>query len=130
VSLRARLVTLALGLSTIAWVISESHTLWAAFGHANFLLALSYPVGGVVWLFIVTVFEDRPIRPFALALAPSAILLVLGFVMNAASGPAFMLLWAAFNGFSGLLALHAALVVVRGWRDDLIEGRRRARAAG
>jgi AraC-like DNA-binding protein len=126
VTLQARLTTLALGVSTIAWMVTECGILWRALGRPYLLLAISFPVGGIFWLFIMTVFEDRPIRPFALALAPPALLVVLGFLMNA--GPPFGPLWAVFNGLSGLLALHAAVVVARGWRDDLIEGRRRARA--
>jgi hypothetical protein len=93
VSPQARLVTLALGLSTIAWLVTESSTLWSGLRHAAILIALAYPVGGLFWLFIVTVFEDRPVRP--LMLAPPAVLLVLGFVMGAAPPPASNLVWSS-----------------------------------
>ena len=126
VSPQARLVTLALGVSTIAWLITESSTLWSGLRHAAILIALAYPVGGLFWLFIVTVFEDRPVRP--LVLAPPTVLLLLGFFMGAAPPPASNLVWSIFNGLAGLLALHAGYVIVRGWRGDLIEGRRRVRA--
>jgi AraC-like DNA-binding protein len=125
VSPQARLVTLALGISTIAWLITESSTLWSGLRNAAILIALAYPVGGLFWLFIVTVFEDRPVRP--MMLAPPVVLLLLGFVMGGAP-PAFNIVWSVFNGLAGLLALHAGYIIVRGWRGDLIEGRRRVRA--
>lgn len=37
------------------------------------------------------------------------------------------MLWWLFNGLSGLLALHASFIVIRGWREDVVEGRRRLR---
>ncbi|HEY2356855.1 MAG TPA: helix-turn-helix domain-containing protein [Phenylobacterium sp.] len=124
VSLHARLVILALGVSVICWLITESPALWGAFDRANILVALSYPVGGLFWLFVLTVFEDRPIT--WTAVIPPAILFLLGFVMNL--DDRFGALWIIFNGMSGLLALHAGYIIVRGWRGDLIEGRRRTRA--
>ena len=128
VSPQARWVTLALGVSTIAWLICESGPLWRALGHLNILSALAFPVGGLFWLFIATVFEDRPVTP--IMLAPPAALLVLGFVMGAGwPRQQFDLIWAVFNGFAGLLALHAGFIIARGWRGDLIEGRRQLRAA-
>jgi AraC-like DNA-binding protein len=124
VSRQARWVILALGVGTIAWIIGESPTLWAAFGSAGIVPLLDYPVGGLFWLFVLTVFEDHPVTP--VMLAPPTILVVLGVVMNAT--PALnAIYWPIFNGFAGLLALHAGVVIVRGWRDDLIERRRRLR---
>ncbi len=125
VSMRARIATVLLGFSTIAWLVTESWTLWAALGHLNVLAAIAYPVGGVFWLFIATLFEDRPVTP--LTLLPAAALLVLGLAMGMAPQAASGLLWAAFNLASGLFAVHAGYMVVRGWRGDLLEGRRRLR---
>ncbi|WP_372786981.1 helix-turn-helix domain-containing protein [Phenylobacterium sp.] len=126
VSRQARIVTLALGVSVICWLITESATLRAALGDLNILVALAYPLGGLFWLFVLTVFEDAPLTwP---ALTPSIVLVVLGFVMNAPATGSDGPVWIVFNGFSGLLAVHAGFLVARGWRDDLIEGRRRARA--
>jgi AraC-like DNA-binding protein len=90
------------------------------------LVAVSYPVGGLFWLFILTVFEDRPVRP--IMLAPAAFLLGAGLATDGAAAPASSWWWVAFNGFSGLLAIHAGYVILHGWRDDLLEGRRRVRA--
>jgi AraC-like DNA-binding protein len=125
IRLQSRLVMLAIGLSTIAWLITESATLWGAFDRADILVAVAYPVGGLFWLLITTVFEDRPMTP--IMLAPPAVLLALGFVMGS-SPREYELIWPIFNGIAGLLALHAGFIVIRGWRGDLIEGRRRLRA--
>jgi AraC-like DNA-binding protein len=125
VSRQARVVTLLMALSTIAWLITESRPLAHAFGDTQLLVAVSYPVGGLFWLFILTVFADRPLRP--LMLAPPVFLVAAGVVMNGAPSPLSNGWWIAFNGLSGLLALHAGYVIVRGWRDDLLEGRRRLR---
>ncbi len=124
VSPQARWVTLALGVSTICWLITESSRLWGALDQALILVALSYPAGGVFWLFVATVFEDRPVTP--VMLAPPGLLLVLGFVMGA--GVLADSVWAVFNGLAGVFALHAAFLIARGWRGDLIEGRRQLRA--
>jgi AraC-like DNA-binding protein len=126
VSRQARLSTALMGISTIAWLISECHPLAHALGDLAILVALSYPVGGLFWLFLLTVFEDRPLRPAMLS--PALLLLSLGLVMGATKPPVSDWCWIAFNGFSGLLAVHAGYIVVRGWRDDLVEGRRRLRA--
>ena len=126
VSFQARWVTLAMGVSTVCWLITESWSLWGALGNAVIVVAAAYPVGGLFWLFIGTVFEDRPIT--APMLAPPAGLLALGLAMGAAPSLPGNLLWWLFNGVSGLLALHAGFIVIRGRREDLVEGRRRLRA--
>src|SRR5437879_2129933 len=99
VSRQARFVTLALGLSVICWLVTESSALRAALGSLNLLVALSYPLGGLFWLFVVTVFEDRPVT--WAAVAPAAILLILGFLMNGLGPGAYGPLWVVFNGSSG-----------------------------
>jgi AraC-like DNA-binding protein len=126
VSRQAKLSTILMGLSTISWLITESGALRQAFGDLRLLVAISYPVGGLFWLFMVTVFEDRPVRPAMLA--PSALLLAGGLVMGATQRPLSDWFWIGFNGFSGLLAVHVAYIILRGWGDDLVEGRRRLRA--
>ena len=81
-------------------------------------------MGGLFWLFIGTAFEDRQIT--APMLAPPAGLLALGLAKGAAPALPSNLLWWLFNGLSDLLALHAGFMI-RGWREDLVEGRRRLR---
>lgn len=124
-SRQARWVTLGFGISAAAWVTTESNALWAAMGHAWLPNFLACPVGGFFWLFVFTVFEDRPLRP--IHLAPVALLWISGlFMLYAPTGGTG--LWAARNAFSGLLSLHALYLVARGWRDDLLEVRRMLRA--
>lgn len=122
-----RHATLAFGLSSIAWVITESAAMLRAIGPAEaLLLPMAYPVGGLFWLFVLALFDDVKIRPAVLA--PAAILVVTGPLMGMAGPPLSDWLWYGRNAFSALLAAHALYVVVRGWRDDLVEGRRRFRA--
>jgi AraC-like DNA-binding protein len=123
----ARIASLLLCLSIAGWVITEAAPLWAALHHFYPLLVLAMPSAGLFWLLIVVVFEDRPVN--ALTLAPTACLLVAGllraFVVTAPVGE---VLWASTNVAGGVLAIHAAFIIVRGWRGDLVEGRRRLRA--
>lgn len=125
-SRQARLATSLVSLSLICWLITESATLWTALGHVYPLVVPAYAVAGLFWLFVVTVFEDRPLtggRWF-----PAAILFVTGFICEVLQAPAKDWLWASRNLLGGLLSLHAAYLVARGWSDDLLEARRRLRA--
>jgi AraC-like DNA-binding protein len=125
VSRSAEIATLMLCVNIVCWLIDESQTLWAAFGHFYPIDVQAYPGGGLFWLFVLTVFEDRRI---SLAnLTPTAILLVSGFLCRLLPHPETDVLWAARNTFSGLLCLHAAAIIARGWSGDLLEGRRRLR---
>jgi AraC-like DNA-binding protein len=123
---QVRWVTGLVGLSIVTWLITEAQPLWAALGHGYILVALAYPVAGFFWLFIATVFEDRPFGPWMFA--PAAVMLLSGFWMGAAHPPSYEAIWYARTVAAGLLALHAGVMVVRGWRGDLLEARRRLRA--
>jgi AraC-like DNA-binding protein len=120
-----RIAGVLAGLSLSAMFITESQPLWQAMGSPYVLLAVDYPVGGLFWLFVLTMFEDWRVTP--LTLAPAAILLVSGFFMAPAAPVVTGWIWTARNVFAGLLAAHAGFVVLRGWSDDLVEGRRRFR---
>lgn len=122
-----RAVTLAFALSTAAWLITESVELCRAIGPVYPVLQpIAYMAGGLFWLFVLTLFEERPITP--LSLAPAVLLLVSGPFLRLTEPPLFDVIWFGRNAFGALLAAHAAFVVLRGWRDDLVEGRRRFRA--
>jgi AraC-like DNA-binding protein len=125
VARRIRLTTVLLCVSLVAWLITESETLWSAFDHAYPIVIPAYPVAGLFWLFVLVVFEDRPLTPANLS--PAVLLLVSGFVTVLAPPPEQDWLWAARNAAGGLLSLHAALVIAQGWNGDLLEGRRRLR---
>jgi AraC-like DNA-binding protein len=114
------------GASLIAMFVTESSPLWQAMGSPRLLLAIAYPAAGAFWLLVLSVFDDWRVTPWTLA--PAAVLLVSGFAMGATLPPLSDWIWAARNAVSGLLALHAGFVVVRGWSGDLLEARRRFRA--
>jgi AraC-like DNA-binding protein len=124
VSRHARIATAMAMLSLAAWLISES-ALWAAMGRPYPILALSFPVGGFFWLFVAAVFEDRPITP--LRLLAVAAPLTTGVLMNLPGQPQNTPIWIVHNVLGGALVLHAGFIIVRGWRGDLIESRRRLR---
>jgi AraC-like DNA-binding protein len=120
-----RLAAALAGLSVAAWLLSEQPALYRAVGNDWLLCFLNYPVGGLFWLFVLTIFAEAKVSP--LMLAPAAILLVSGFAMRATSPPVSDVLWGTRNLFSAVLAAHAVVAVARGWNDDLLEGRRRFR---
>jgi AraC-like DNA-binding protein len=122
----ARLATLLASLSAAAWTLTEAEPTSGAVGNFLPLLILAFPVAGFFWLFVAVVFEDRPLG--ARAFAPSALFVIAGVAMVVAPPRISNPLGLAFNVASGLLCLHAAVLILRGWRDDLIEGRRRLRA--
>ena len=125
VSRDARFATLLAMASIAAWTMTESHATQAVFTRFWPLDLLAMVVGGSFWLFVAAVFEDRPIR--AWTLAPFAVLLTTGLSMNLAPKPAGNVFWVAHNLFGVALCLHAGFIVVRSWRGDLIESRRRLR---
>lgn len=122
----AQVAGLAMAVSTSAWLITEAHPLWDAFGHSYLLMLPALPVGACYWLFVLTVFEDRRINP--LLLLPALILVASGLVTDLVWTQSGSWMWVARNIFSGGLAVHAALIIARGWPGDLIESRRRLRA--
>ena len=117
-----------LSLGVIAWLIGESVYVKQLVGDGPTVIELALPVAGFFWLFVRTVFDDAPIRP--LMAFPAVVLLVLGLSMLAlgdgfGNGP-----WSLYNLGNGVVVIHATTIVVRGWRGDLIEGRRKLRGLG
>lgn len=125
VSRDQRIAIVLASVSFSAWLICESATAWAAFGHMALLIALSWPVGALFWLYVLAVFEDVRITP--LILTPAAAQMVLGGARDFLPTPIGDASWWIMNGLSGVLAVHACVVVARGWSGDLVEGRRRLR---
>lgn len=121
-----KIATALLGVSTSAWLITESRVLCAAFGNSLFLWLPAMPIGALFWLFVLCIFEDR--RLSWLLFSPALLLLVTGVPMQLGPPEIAGPLWLLRNVLSGLLAAHACVVVLRGWRGDLVEGRRRSRA--
>lgn len=111
--------------SVMAWLMCESVGMRAAMGDPLPLVIASFPVGGLFWLFVMAVFEDRSVSP--LAAAPPLVLLGLGFLILSPDDAMGDVAWLIYNAVSGALAVHAAFVIARGWSGDLMEGRRRLR---
>ena len=81
--------------------------------------------GGLFWLFIVTLFDDRGVSP--LTLAPFAGLTLLGLIGWLGPAPIQPSVWIVHNLIEIGFAAHALFVIVRSWRGDLVETRRRLR---
>lgn len=124
-SRQVRVTAALLTLSIACWLITESSTLWEAFGRFYPLVVPAYAVGAAFWLFVLTVFDDRPIRSWSWA--PAIILIATGVICELTPIEEREPLWMARNVFSGVLLVHAAYVMIRGWSGDLLEQRRRLR---
>jgi AraC-like DNA-binding protein len=87
-------------------------------------MVLSLGGAGTFWLFVRTVFEDQKITwP---TLAPAGVLLVIGLIavfVEDVRRNAFIL----HHIIQTFICVHALYLVARGWRGDLVEGRRRLR---
>ncbi len=118
------IAALLLCVATVGHVLESSRAFSTQAGGV-FIAAniLSIGTTGFVWLFVVTLFEDRPIGPKTLA--PVLGLIALGLVAHVtALWPIRLLQRLCEAG----LALHALAVVLRTWRGDLVEARLRIRA--
>lgn len=97
--------------------------------HPNTLAwMLSVCAPGVFWLFTFALFEDEPqLPPWGFAVP----LIGLGFwALGALSPPSLfkMLVWRTFALYSVAVVVHVLVIAWRGWRNDLIDQRRRLRA--
>ena len=121
----ARLATLLACLSAAAWTLTESERATAALGNSFLLSLLAFPVAGFFWLFVLSIFDDRRVTPSTLA--PAVSFVGLGIAIMFSPVGARSVLGLIFNIAAALLCLHAAYVVFRGRRDDLVESRRSLR---
>ncbi|MBI1196497.1 MAG: helix-turn-helix domain-containing protein [Phenylobacterium sp.] len=122
----ARLATVLACLCAAAWVSTESEPVWEAFGRPYILRLLAFPAAGAFWAFVACVFDDRPFD--GLVALPMALLAAAGLAIPFAPPEMIPQLWAGFNAVAALLGLHAVYLIVRNWRDDLVDARRRSRA--
>lgn len=121
-----RIVGVAFAVTTIAYVLNSSweiHHAMDVYGFPINFLALSG--GGFLWLFIVTLFKDRPLTWSSWG--PVAALTVVGLFGMYASRPTQNYIWIGHNFIEIGLGLHALSVIVASWRGDLVEERRRMR---
>jgi AraC-like DNA-binding protein len=121
-----RLAGVLFALSVIAYTLQSSAPIRDVLGpFAPVVHFMALGGGGLFWLFIVTLFEDRSVTP--LALSPAALLTALGLVGWLWGRSDESAVWVVHNLIEVGLAGHAMLVVARGWRGDLVEARRRLR---
>lgn len=112
--------------SVAAYAVNSSTALRDLVGPLDVAVwLLSVAGGGYVWLFLTVLFEDR--RVTWASLAPAGALTALGLIGMAASGSVRPVVWIVHNVVELGLALHALRFIVRSWRGDLIEARRRLR---
>lgn len=111
-------------ITAIAHVIENSSLLLAQLGALGDVVNLiSLGSTGFVWLFVVTLFEDRPIGPATLG--PTIGLVVLGLVAFAL--PDQRWIWLLHKICQGVVGVHALAIIVATRREDLVEARARIR---
>jgi AraC-like DNA-binding protein len=112
--------------SVIAYAINSSHILRDQLGaYLTPATILSLGGGGFFWLFIVTLFEDRPLS--LKTLTPAIVLTAVGFLGILTEPPLRQGVWIVHNLMEIALSLHALYVIYESWRGDLVEARRRLR---
>ncbi|MGE3839644.1 MAG: helix-turn-helix domain-containing protein, partial [Hyphomonadaceae bacterium] len=122
----ARVAGVLFSLSVIAYTLQSSAFARAAIGPLEPLAHLMALGGsGLFWLFIVTLFDDRALSPATFApFAGLTLLGLFGWLGPRALQPG---VWIVHNLIEVGLAGHALFVIVRSWRGDLVEARRRLR---
>lgn len=125
-SLSLRAATLLFITANVAFLLNSSADIRQAIGPATHLLwFLQVGGAGLLWLFIITLFEDRPIS--VRTLAPVAVLYAIALSARLTTGALESGLWAIHNLVGLGVAVHAMLVMLRSRREDLVEERRRLR---
>ncbi|MCE3290051.1 MAG: transcriptional regulator, AraC family [Caulobacter sp.] len=110
-----------------AHVLTQTPGPLAAFGWAGpAIWALSAAAAGLFWTFATTLFKDER-RNVPLSCLPAAILLTLAILARVSPDAISRGLWLAHNLVGLGLMAHVLVVVGTGWRDDLVESRRRLR---
>lgn len=114
--------------SVIAYAINSSPILVHAVGWVEPLIHFMALAGaGLFWMFIVALFEDRPLS--WTLFAPWALLTGVGLLGMTIPTPQNSSIWVVHNLIEAALGAHALFVIVRSWRGDLVEVRRRLRGA-
>jgi AraC-like DNA-binding protein len=124
---RARWTGMLFCLAAASHALTQLPALAPAFGLAWApIWLLSVSGAGLFWVFAIELFEDRP-RFELQRLAPAAVLAAIGLMRFAVSAEAAKGLWLAHNLVGAVLMAHVLFVVFTGWRNDLVEPRRRLR---
>lgn len=88
---------------------------------------LSVVAPGLFFTFVLSLFDDQP-RDWPVLMLPPAALLALALTAGVVPAAAIAA-WSLHNAAAAALFAAALLVIWRGWRNDLVETRRRLRGA-
>jgi AraC-like DNA-binding protein len=122
----ARMAGVLFALSVIAYALQASPQSRLAIGTFEPVVHFMALGGsGLFWLFIVALFDDREVTP--LTLSPFAGLTALGLFGWLGPRELQPSVWIVHNLIEVGFAIHALFVIVRSWRGDLVEARRRLR---
>ncbi len=125
-SLSVRIAGALFCVSVVAYVLNSSPVLSAALGTWRVPVTFwSFGGIGYFWLFVVTLFEDR--RLSLAILTPAALLTLVGIVGIVVEPPTRYNVWILHNLIEIAVSTHALFLIVRSWRGDLVEARRRLR---
>lgn len=117
----------------LSGLAAAGHTL-TQFGPVRPVLGVAWPVvwlfsvagAGLLWAFATELFADRrrlePVR-----LAPALALVGIGLTAKLGGAAVAPGAWLVHNFVGGALMVHALVVIAAGWRNDLVEARRRLR---
>lgn len=128
IPMRVRGVVLVFCLSVVGFAFNEHAPTRQLIGPLSGpLWLLSVAAVGWFWLFVVVLFEERDID--ARSFLPAGILTITG--MLGWFGPSAMAVavWTLHHVLEIALSGHAGWMVIRSWRDDLVDSRRQLRAA-
>lgn len=121
-----RVATILFIAANITFLLNGSAIIREALGPASELIWLLQIGGaGLLWLFAVTLFQDRLLS--LRNLAPTVALYVIALGARFAPVTLSSALWTVHNLVGLVAALHAMLIILRSGRIDLVEERRRLR---
>lgn len=123
-----RVAGLMLTISAAAYVLNSHPLTRMAMGDGISAIPIHFlALGGAgwFWMFIVTLFEDRPISP--VSFGPGALLTIVGLIGWLGRQEMSSPVWIIHNLIEAAFAFHALFVIISSWRGDLVEARRRLR---
>lgn len=124
---RLRLSGVLFDLSAAAHVITQYPPAIRAMGFAFPVVWVLSVVGtATFWMFATDLFSDEQRRPWV-RFAPVAGLLSLGLAGYFTKGPISEAVWIVYYLAGMALMAHALWLIAHGWKDDLVETRRRLR---